>query len=165
MFVRCRLTVRSSTSTEATMIATTQTEFADRLRADQQSWRQLVAAVGRDRLEEPGPMGDWSFRDLAGHLLGWRNRTIARLEAAARDQPEPAPRWPAELDDDDVINNWIREHDRDRSTQELVDGYDASYDRLAAAVEALSPDHFERPGAFGWLEGEALRDVDPTSHF
>jgi len=110
-------------------------------------------------------MGEWSFRDLAGHLLGWRNRTIARLEAAVRNQPEPAPPWPAELDDDDVINDWIRDNDRNRSSQELIDAYDASYDRLAAAVEAISPEQFETPGAFGWLDGDALRNADPTSHF
>ena len=27
-------------------------------------------------MTEPGPMGEWTFKDLAAHLLGWRERTI-----------------------------------------------------------------------------------------
>ena len=45
------------------------------LKADQQAWRDLVAEVG-DRVAEPGPMGEWTFRDLAAHLMGWRERTL-----------------------------------------------------------------------------------------
>ena len=60
------------------------------LRADQRFWRDLAAEVGPGRYAEPGPMGEWSFADMAGHLVGWRNHTIARLEAAGRGEPEPA---------------------------------------------------------------------------
>lgn len=38
-------------------------------------------------LVQPGPIGEWTFGELAGHLLGWRNRTLARLEAAAAASP------------------------------------------------------------------------------
>jgi hypothetical protein len=51
------------------------------IRADQQFWRDLAAEVGPDRYADPGPMGEWSFGDMAGHLVGWRNRTLLRLEA------------------------------------------------------------------------------------
>ena len=79
------------------------------IRADQQFWRDLAAEVGPARYAEPGPMGDWSFGDMAGHLVGWRNRTIARLEAAARGEADPPAPWPAELPDDDAINVWIHD--------------------------------------------------------
>ena len=46
-------------------------------------WSDLVAAIGPDRMEEPGPMGEWTFKDLAAHLTGWRERSIRRLEVVA----------------------------------------------------------------------------------
>jgi len=92
----------------------TRTEQTDKIRADQQFWRDLAAEVGPDRYAESGPMGDWSFGNMAGHLLGWRNRTIARLEAAGRGEGEPANPWPAELDaDDDRVNDWIHDQHAD----------------------------------------------------
>src|SRR5205814_880486 len=63
---------------EAGMATKTKDELIESIRADQRFWRELVAEVGPARYDEPGPMGAWTFGDTAGHLLGWRNRTISR---------------------------------------------------------------------------------------
>ncbi len=133
------------------------------IRADQQFWRNLAAEIGPDRYREPGPMGEWSFGDMAGHLLGWRNRTIARLEALARDEPEPANPWPAELDDDDLINDWMYAQTAGSASDQLVADYDASYDRLAAVIELLPDATVTDPNRLPWVEG-ALADADFTDH-
>jgi hypothetical protein len=146
----------------------TKAEAIAAIRADQQYWRDLAAEVGVDRYAEPGPMGEWSFGDMAGHLVGWRERTIARLEAAARGEPEPVPPWPPELDDDDgdgtyTINDWIHARHASRSPQDLVGEYDASYDRLAAAIEALPEAALTDPDGFPWAGGP-LADADFKEH-
>src|SRR4051795_419590 len=142
----------------------TRADQVEAIRADQRFWRELVAEVGPDRYAVPGAMGDWTFGDMAGHLLGWRNRTISRLEAAARGEPEPAPPWPADLGTDDaVINPWIREHDAGRSAEQLVADYDASYDRLVAALGSMSDELLMDPDALPWLGGPAV-EVDFTEH-
>ena len=51
----------------------TQAEQIAAIRADQEFWRALAAEVGPARYADPGPMGDWSFADMAGHLTGWRS--------------------------------------------------------------------------------------------
>ena len=145
------------------MTDTAEAVFAARVRDSRQVWRDLVAEVG-DRVDEPGPMGDWTFGDVAGHLLAWRNRTIARLEAAGRGEAEPRAPWPTDLEGDDPINTWIRERDRGRSAAELIDAYDASFERLATAVEALPAGLAGDPNAFPWLEGNPLSTVDPVGH-
>ena len=76
----------------------TQAEQIDALRADQAFWRALAAEVGPARYAEPGPMGDWSFADMAGHLAGWRERTINRVRAFGRCEPQPAAPWPEALE-------------------------------------------------------------------
>ena len=146
----------------------TRAEQIAAIRADQQFWRALAAEVGPDRYAEPGPMGEWSFADMAGHLTGWRNRTISRLEAAGRGEPEPAPPWPSGLDDDDGagthgINDWIREQDAGRAPEDLVAEYDASYDRLIAAIEGIPDDLETDPDAFPWIGGPAV-EADFTRH-
>jgi hypothetical protein len=141
----------------------TRAEQIAAIRADQQVWRDLAAEVGPDRYGEPGPMGEWTFGDMAGHLLGWRNRTIARLEAFSRDEPEPPNPWPADLEDDDAINAWIRDRDADRSPVAQVGDYDASYDRLASAIETMPDAKLTDPEVIPWI-GAALVDVDFTDH-
>jgi hypothetical protein len=141
----------------------TRSEQIAAIRADHQFWRDLAAEVGSDRYAEPGPMGEWSFGDMAGHLLGWRNRTIARLEAFSRGQPDPPNPWPAELEDDDRINEWIRDHHAGRSPAELVGDCDAAYDRLVEVIETTSDEKLMDPEAIPWV-GSALVDVDFSGH-
>ena len=151
----------------------TETPARDRIVAalerEQEAWRALVAEVGVEHLTEPGPMGDWSFRDLAAHLSGWRERTIARLEAAADGAPEPPDPWPADLndldDDAEGINEWIQRQHAGRSTDEILASIDASYDRLAAALSRFPEATLTDPHAIPMMEGTAAVDVDWVSHY
>jgi hypothetical protein len=144
------------------------TDARDRLvaniEAERALWASLVEEIGEDRMTEPGPMGEWTFKDLTAHLLGWRDRTIARLEAAAEGRPEPPAAWPAELDDDDSINAWIHEHNRDRTVREVLDDIDRSYERLANAIAALPQETLTDPDAFRWLGGQSLADRELFGH-
>jgi hypothetical protein len=127
------------------------------------AWRQLVAAVGETRMEQPGPMGEWTFKDLAAHLTGWREVLIAWLEAGPGQEP-PTP-WPAELTADDDVNDWIYARNRDRPLRDVLADADASYTRIAAAIAALPEEDVTTPGRFSWLEGEALvRMADFPGH-
>jgi hypothetical protein len=135
-----------------------------RLKADQQEWRDLVAEVG-DRLDEPGPMGQWTFRDLAAHLMGWRERTIARLEAAAAGHLDPPDPWPADLADDDAVNDWIQAQAAGRPAAEILADMDASHDRIASALSRLPVEVLTDPHGLPWLDGAAAADIDWVSHF
>lgn len=142
----------------------TQAEQIAALRADQQFWRALAAEVGPARYAEPGPMGDWSFADMAGHLSGWRERTIDRVLAIGRGEAEPAPPWDVEPEGEEEVhkvNDWIRERHAGRAPAELVAEYDASYDRLIEALEAV-PAGLQTV-VVPWAE-EPLVDVDFTGH-
>jgi len=129
-------------------------------------WRGLVADVGPDRLETPGAMGDWTFKDVAAHLTAWRRRTVDRLEAIGRGEPEPPPPWPSALVDgpDDPINAWIHEQTKDRPASELLAAADAVYDDFVAAVRALPIEVVTDPERFPWLIGQALADADFGGH-
>jgi len=142
------------------------TALIERISATRERWRRLVADVGEDRVEEPGAMGDWTFKDVAAHLTAWRRRTVERLEAAGRGEPEPLPPWPRSLGEgeDDPINAWIHERTKDRPAAELLAEADAIYDDFIAAVRALPFEAMTDPGRFAWLEGAALADADFGGH-
>jgi hypothetical protein len=121
------------------MAADPRAELVDRIEAIRDHWRQLVTEVGEDRMRLPGPMGEWTFKDLASHLTAWRRRTIGRLEAAGRGEPKPPSPWPVELgeDEDDPINAWIHEHTKDDPLPRVLAEADAAYEAVLAAVRAL----------------------------
>lgn len=139
---------------------------ADQVRNDRQVWRDLVADVGRDRMLEPGPMGEWTFKDMASHLASWRNARIPLVEALAKGEPLPPTPWPAELDEDDyeLINDWFQARDRDRPLDAVLADYDGTFERLAAAIEALPESMAHDPNALPWAEGTAAVDIDWREH-
>lgn len=145
------------TETEANRIDPRR-ELADAIERERAIWRDLVNEVGESRMTEPGPMGEWSFKDLAAHLLGWRNRTIARLEAASQGRAAPPSPWPTELADDDSINAWIHEQGSTRSVREVLADTDQSYQRLADAIASLPDEMVTNPEAFPWLEHRSLAE-------
>lgn len=132
------------------------------IRMEHAGWRALLAEIGEERMEQPGPMGDWTFKDLVAHLGGWREWTFRKLEAGPGGKP--APFWPSTLTDDDEINNWFYEQNRDRPLRDVLADYDASFGRLAVAIAALPDEDIATPGRFDWMEGRALADAQFFEH-
>lgn len=150
-------------------MASTKDVILGKINADEAAWKALVADVPAERMGEPGPMGEWSFRDLVSHLLSWRNRTIGRLDAARQGAPRPANPWPASVVDDDPINAWLLDQDAGRSAQDLLAAYGASFARVAAAVHALPAESFvseseASPGYFRWRDTLGEIESDFSGH-
>lgn len=141
---------------------TTREDAISRIHDERADWQALLNEVGEDHMEQPGPMGNWTFKDLAGHLLGWRNRTLDLIEAGLDGSPPPP--WPSNLTTDDEINQWIYDQHRDRPIADILADLDRSYDRLVRAIEAMPEDDLVTPGRFQWMEGAALIDLDYDGH-
>lgn len=150
-------------------MASTKDAILAQIHVDEGAWHALVADVPAGRMGEPGPMGDWSFRDLVSHLLSWRNRTIGRLEAAAQGAPRPPQPWPAGVIDDEPINVWFRDQDANRTADDLLTAYAGSFGRVTGAVAALPPEAFvsestETPGYFRWRDTAGEIESDFSGH-
>jgi hypothetical protein len=146
----------------------TRAEALKRIDDEHAAWQALLAEIGKEHMEEPGPMGDWPFKDLVAHLLFWNERTVARLEAGP-DATMSDP-WPAsmgtedEIEDWDEVNAWVRGQYRDRSLDDVLAEKDRQYERFAAAIAAMPEDDLMTPGRWGWGD-RALVDANFFGHF
>jgi hypothetical protein len=141
----------------------TRAELLREINAERAAWHALEAEVGEDRMEEPGAMGDWTFKDLTDHLSFWSERTLARLEAGPGGKLPPDP-WPAsmgtedEIEDWDEVNAWIYEQHRDRPLRDMLAEADRFYERLAHLIATMPEEDLMTPGRFGFdkplVEGE-----------
>jgi hypothetical protein len=115
-------------------------ELLDWLREEYQQWQALLEKIGPMRMEQPGANGHWSVKDLVAHMFFWQPRLITRIQAAQRNEPEPPPPWPAQLQTDDEINAWIYETNRGRSVREVLDESQQIFQQFVAVVEGLPDD-------------------------
>ncbi len=140
-------------------------EFLRDLDEENRQWEALLDSIGEQRMEQSGVAGHWSIKDIVAHITSWRRRTVARLEAVARGEPQlPAP-WPASLQSDDEINAWFYERERGKSVRQTLDESRQVYQQLRAAIEALPEDVMANPDRFPWLEGHPLTAAILFSHF
>ena len=142
-----------------------QADLLAELNAENEAWEGLLADIGEDRMEEPGVAGAWSIKDVVAHLAAWRRRTVGRIEAVANGGPEPAPSWPADLQQDDDINAWFHERDRDKSVREVLTESRAVIQQLVSAVAKLPEDALNDPARFPWMEGAPLTGAALFGHF
>jgi hypothetical protein len=136
-------------------------ELLAQIDAETAVWERLLAEVGEERMLQPGATGDWTFKDVVAHLIGWRRRTLARLEAARQGVDPPPPPWPAALDDEEPepINNWIYEQNRDRPLADVLAEAREQFRRMRELTAAIPEDALLQPGRFAWLEGWPLGAV------
>jgi hypothetical protein len=135
---------------------TSKAELLEAIRIQRENIDRVVAEAG-DRMEESGAMDDWTMKDVIAHLTGWRQNSVARMEAAVNDGALILP-WTAGGDDDDYepINQRIYATNRERPLADVLMDSRESFDRLEAAVSALSEDDLFTPGRYSWLDGAAL---------
>jgi hypothetical protein len=144
---------------------TSKAQLLDDLQTEQAGWEALLRDIGEERMTQPGVAGEWSVKDIVAHLTAWRRRTVARFQAALRNEPLPPPPWPAHLETDDEINAWFHASDRDRPLADVLSESREVFQQLVATLDAFPEAELLDPARFSWLEGEPLSGVALFGHF
>ncbi|MFL5624357.1 MAG: ClbS/DfsB family four-helix bundle protein, partial [Ktedonobacteraceae bacterium] len=103
----------------------------------------------------PGVNGDWSIKDILAHLVSWQKRTLAYLDAAAR-QGKPDIEGISSDAEMNNLNARFYAGNRSRPLADVMTDFKNTYAQVVAAVEALSADDLIEPNRFAWLNGDPL---------
>lgn len=101
----------------------------DRVQTSWQGFLDTIDGIPDDRLADPGVAGDWSVKDLLGHVAFWESRVVDRFDREARGEPHPDGG-----DDYEAIN---QEQHRLRAGQSVAEARDESQRTHAALVATL----------------------------
>lgn len=142
-----------------------QEELLNGLQDEYRSWLALLDEIGPQRMDRPGVAGEWSIKDIIAHLTGWRRRTVGRLQAVARGEPEPPLPWPPELQTDDAINDWIYRSSKDLSVGEVLVQSDGVFRQMVAALEGIPEETLANASQFPWMEGQPFDAAAFFGHF
>jgi hypothetical protein len=126
-------------------------QLLERVRQERASWQAILVQVSEGRMNVPGAMGDWTFKDTVAHLTTWWRREVARLSAAQRGERPPDHPPQNEVS---VINQWIYLTNRDRPLDDVLRDAQAVWQQLEEGL-ATTPERVLAQ-CFDWLEGRAL---------
>ncbi|MFL5655585.1 MAG: ClbS/DfsB family four-helix bundle protein [Ktedonobacteraceae bacterium] len=110
------------------------------MQSEQAAWLALLDEIGEENMTQPEVAGGWSIKDIVAHITGWRRRTVLRFRAALDPTVDMTPDYPAELDEDDEvdqINAWIYKANRDRPLADVLNDSREVFQQLVAEVSAL----------------------------
>lgn len=128
-------------------------------------WQALLDEIGEANMTQPQVAGGWSIKDIVAHLTGWRIRTVRRLQAILHHEPDFTTPWPPELQEDDEINAWIYESNRNRPLADVLSDSRKVLQQLVDTIDAFSDDELHDPQRFQWLEGQPVSGKFIFAHF
>ena len=141
------------------------TQLLAELNDENAYWQALLDDIGEANMTQPEVAGGWSIKDIVAHLTGWRRRTVRRFQAMLNHEPDFTPPWPPELQEDDEINAWIYEANRDRSLADVLSDSREVFQQFLDVIAAFPDDAFQNPQRFAWPEDQPLSGKLAFSHF
>jgi hypothetical protein len=119
----------------------------------EEAWRELFAVlddIPEDRMSDPGVIGDWSLKDVFGHLAFWDEHAMAEIERALAGLPRADNTWQQMNETDHAAR---RDHTLPEQRSAMHQAHAALVERLesVAGIEATRID-------------EAIR-VDTYEHY
>ena len=101
----------------------------------ERSWRGLMdalAGIPEERLTEPGVVGDWSVKDLLGHVAVWDAHAVAAVRRYLAGEAPDQVDWEA-------INEREAAARAGRSVPEQRSEMEAAHEQVCSLVRGLRP--------------------------
>jgi hypothetical protein len=118
---------------------------ADLERLDRQ-YQDLLTSLSDADWERSGTIGggDWSLRDLVGHIMSWEELALGAISAAEADRP---PSWPD--GDIDEINREMVTRQGQLPLEELCQRATRTHAQLIQTISELPPATWAMPVSVG----------------
>ena len=118
-------------------------EFIDRVKSERELWDELLSRVPDDLIQEPGVEGDWSVKDILGHVMWYEREMIGVLKARALVGSDW---WALPLDDrNDAVHGEVSGMSLDEVRAEAARVFPSLVEQLELLPEEALSDasHFE----------------------
>lgn len=129
-------------------------EVLNQLRTVRAEFKQLLARLSPEQMTEPGVAGNWSVKDMLAHIA-WYEREEAEL--VGETVVAASPLWEVPQD---PRNELLREENKNRPLDDVLDDFDRAFEAIVAAVERLSDQDLVMPGRFPGTTAERPPWVD-----
>lgn len=96
------------------------------------NWLAVLSMVSSDSVELPGVCGEWSVKDLVGHVAFWDRQVIDDIEGYVAERPSLGNPW-QEWNDSEAANRARLPFDA--VWTEMLDNHTRMLDRLRMVTE------------------------------
>jgi hypothetical protein len=117
--------------------------------------RLLLAIEGLDQLTLSNEcvVGDWTIKDVLGHIISWNVEFRANIEMILQDKH---PGYDHQISEEDDFGNWNQQwidQKRDWSVERILVDLDRDFHEAVQLILRLQPEDFRKRGVTPWKQG------------
>jgi hypothetical protein len=128
-------------------------ELTAKILAGRQELENALAHVDDERMPLIILHGEWSVKDLIGHLGFWEESVVLLFNTLrARKTPEPYPEV-------DVLNEQVLTASRKQSLAEVRRQEKSAYQKVLSLVKEATDKELFDPRHFAWTEGRPFEEI------
>lgn len=119
-------------------------------------WQDLLSNLPEQLITSSRLPNGWSIKDLMAHLMAWQKVTLARLEAAQRNDKPTLPEWlagesPESEEQIHRFNDRILRTYRAQPWSSVHQDWRAGFGKMLKLAEGMPSRDLMEPGRFPWL--------------
>src|SRR5512137_2388641 len=131
----------------------TKRELLEAIQKERAAFEAALSGLTAEQMTAPGVMGEWSVKDILGHVAMWEARLVTILYSIERDVAPKMLHGQAEVDKVNA-ESWAEQ--RERPLDRVLADFHAVHVQLIKRLGALKERDLSAPKRFGWMEGEPL---------
>ncbi len=143
----------------------TKRELLESIQQERAAFEAALAGLTPEQMTAPGVMGEWSVKDLLGHVAMWESRLVTILYSVERDVVPKMLHGQTEVD---RVNAESYAEQRERPLDRVLSDFHAVHVQLLKRLDALADRDLSDSERFPWMEGEPLEKLvagDTFEHY
>ena len=135
---------------------TSKKQLLEQARADYEALQAELNDLTSDAMVETGIVGEWSIKDVLGHLFEWQQMTITWYRAGKRGETPITPSEKYTWREIPALNQAIYEKHRDCPADEIQAEFAASHQEALDLIGTMSEDELFTPKIYAWTKSTTL---------
>lgn len=143
----------------------TKQEILKRIQEEREALEAALAGLTPEQMTAAGAMGEWSVKDILGHIAMWESRLVTILYSNERGIPPKMLHGQATVD---KVNAESFAEQRERPLERVLADYSAVHTQLLKRLDTPTDRDLSDPRRFKWMEGEPLEKLvagDTFEHY
>jgi uncharacterized protein (TIGR03083 family) len=143
----------------------TRRELLDAIQKERAVFEAAFAGLTSEQLTTPGVMGEWSVKDILGHVAMWESRLVTILYSVEHGVAPKMLHGQAEVD---KVNAESYTEQRERPLDRVLADFHAVHVQLLKRLDTLKKRDLSDSRRFEWMEGEPLEKLvagDTFEHY
>jgi len=137
----------------------TKSQLLDTLQTERARWDALLNTIDEERMLQPDVEGAWSVKDVIAHIAAYEDWAASVLESAHSGKKFIVGDEGEYRETTDSRNARLYEMSRYRDLSEVRTASQQTFQRLVAAIQALSEEDLFEPHRFDDLFDPFLKDI------